>query len=87
MCICVGLYVEPVSRSKDYIRSGIKIGSVVCPYTPVSPKVSEIEAINNTFFSEDSGLCCRVLCLSSGIISLCLLLLSKRKPKVFKTKW
>ena len=34
MCVFVCLYVEPVSRSKDYIRSGIKIGSVswvCCP--------------------------------------------------------
>ena len=34
MCVFVCLYVEPVSRSKDYIQSGIKIGSVslvCCP--------------------------------------------------------
>ena len=29
MCVFVCLYVEPVSRSKDYVRSRIKIGSVL----------------------------------------------------------
>ena len=33
------------SRSKDYVRSWIKIGSVVCLYTPVSPCVLEMQGI------------------------------------------
>ena len=43
--ICVCLYVEPVSRSKDYVSSRIKIGSVVCLYTSASPSVPEMEVI------------------------------------------
>ena len=43
MCVCVCSYVEPVSRSKDYVRSLIKIGFVVCLYTPASPSVLEME--------------------------------------------
>ena len=35
-------HVEPVSRSKDHVRSGIKIGSVLCLCTPVSPSVPEM---------------------------------------------
>ena len=42
------LYVEPVSRSKDYVRSRIKIGSVVCLHTPVLPSVPEMEGIYAT---------------------------------------
>ena len=30
MCVFVCLYFEPVSRSKDDVWSGIKIGSVLC---------------------------------------------------------
>ena len=45
MCECVCLYVEPISKSKDYVRSQIKIGSVVCLYTPESPSVLEMEGI------------------------------------------
>ena len=45
MCVCVCLYVEPVSRSKDYVQSLTEIGSVVCLYIPVSPSVRETEAI------------------------------------------
>ena len=45
MCVCVCSYVEPVSRSKDYVRSLIKIGFVVCLYIPVSPSVAEMEGI------------------------------------------
>ena len=48
MCVCVCLFVEPVSRSKDYIRSRMKIGSVVCLYTPLSPSVPEMEGIYDT---------------------------------------
>ena len=40
-----GLHVEPVSRSKDYVQPRIKIGSVVCLYTLVSPSVPEMEGI------------------------------------------
>ena len=40
--LCVYNYVEPVFRSKRYVRSGIKIGSVLCLCTPVSPSVPEI---------------------------------------------
>ena len=36
MCVCVCLYVEPVSRAKDLVRSHIKIGYVACMCTPVS---------------------------------------------------
>ena len=43
MCVCVCLYVEPVSRSKDYVRSRREIGSVVCLYTLVSSSVPEME--------------------------------------------
>ena len=97
------LYVEPVSRSKDCVRSRIKVGSVVCLYTHVSPIVPEMEGIYATggilfffFFFEDvplvefiypvftrtpggvtvgdSGLRCRVPCLSSAIISRYLLI-------------
>ena len=40
MCGYVCLFVEPVSRSKDNVRSWIKTGSVVCLCnTPVSPSV------------------------------------------------
>ena len=45
MCICVCLYVEPGSRSKDYVPSGIKIGSILCSFTPVSSSVPETEGI------------------------------------------
>ena len=45
MCVCVCLYVEPVSRSKHYVRSGIKTGSVLCLCTRVSPSVPEIQDI------------------------------------------
>ena len=45
MWVCVCLYVEPVSRSKDYVQSGIKIGSVVCLYTHVSPSMPKMEGI------------------------------------------
>ena len=31
MCVCVCLYVESVSRSKDYVRSRIKAHQTVCP--------------------------------------------------------
>ena len=48
MCVCVCLRVEPVSRSKDYVRSRIKTGSVVCLFTPVSSCVPEIEGIYAT---------------------------------------
>ena len=41
-------YVEPVSRSKDYVWSRIKIGSVICLYTPVSLSVPEMEGIYAT---------------------------------------
>ena len=53
MCVCMYLYVEPVPRPEDYVRSLIKIGSVVCLYTPVSPSVPEMEGIYATrgFFS------------------------------------
>ena len=102
MCVCVCLYVEPVSRSKDHVWSQINIGSAMFLYTPVSPGVPEMEGIYVTgvsFFEHvplvefkylvftripggdtvgDSGLCCRVPCLSSAIISLCLLILHKR---------
>ena len=49
MCV---LYVEPVSRSKDYVRSRIHIGSVVCLYTPVSPSATEMEDIYVTFVED-----------------------------------
>ena len=42
--MCVSC-VELVSRSKDYIRSRMKIGSVVYLYTPVLPRALEIEGI------------------------------------------
>ena len=42
------LHVEPVSRSKDCVRSRMKIGSVVCLYTPVSPSVPEMEGTYST---------------------------------------
>ena len=104
MCVCMCLYVEPVSRSKDYVRFRIKVGSVVCLCAPVSPNVPEMEGIYATggilffsfFFFEDvplvefiylvftrtpggvtvgdSGLRCRVPCLSSAIISRYLLI-------------
>ena len=38
-------YVEPVSRSKDYVWSRIKTGSVVCLYTPLSPDMPEMEGV------------------------------------------
>ena len=42
MCVFVCLYVEPVSRSKDCVRSWIKFGSVLCLCAPVSPSVPEM---------------------------------------------
>ena len=45
VCMCVCLYVEPVSKSKDFVRSRIKIGSVECLYTRVSPSGPEMEGI------------------------------------------
>ena len=48
MCVCVSLYVEPVLRSKDYVRSQIKVSSVICLYKPVSPSVPEMEGIYAT---------------------------------------
>ena len=51
-CVYVCLYVEPVSRSKDYVRSRIHIGSVVCLYTPVSPSATEMEDIYATFVED-----------------------------------
>ena len=80
-----------------FVRSQIKLGSVVCLYTPVLPSVNEMEGVYATgasFFEDlplvefmylvftlmpggftvgDSGLCCRVPCLSNGFISLHLL--------------
>ena len=38
-------FVEPVSRSKDYVWSQIKTGSVVCLNTRVLPNVTEMEGI------------------------------------------
>ena len=43
MCVCACLYVEPVWKSKDYVWSRIKIGSVICLNTPVSPSVPEMK--------------------------------------------
>ena len=48
MCVCVSLHVEPILRFKDYVWSCMKIGSVVCLYTPVLPIVPEIEGIHAT---------------------------------------
>ena len=48
MCVCVCLYVEPFSRYEDYVRSRIKIGFVVCLYTPLSPSVPEMEGVYAT---------------------------------------
>ena len=45
MCVVVCLYVEPVLRSKDYVQSWIKVGSVLCLYTPVPPSVHEMQDI------------------------------------------
>ena len=42
------LHVELVSRSKDYVRSRMKSGSVVRLYTAVSPNVPEMEGIHAT---------------------------------------
>ena len=42
------LCVPPVSRSKYFVRSWIKIGSVVCLYIPVSLSVPEMEGIYAT---------------------------------------
>ena len=67
--LCVCLYVEPVSRSKDYVRSLINIGSVVlCLYTPVSPSVPEMEGIyasGGIFFWGCTLLCIYVFCIYS----------------------
>ena len=49
MCVFVCLYVEPVSRSKDYVWSWIKIGSVLCLCTPVSRSVPEMYGIKVTW--------------------------------------
>ena len=68
MCVCVRLYVEPVSRSKDYIRSQIKTGSVICLYTPVLPSMPETQGIYMPLGHP----------LLSAIISFCLLILHKR---------
>ena len=46
MCIFVCLNVEPGSESKDCFWSRIKMGLVLCLYTPVSPNVPEREGIN-----------------------------------------
>ena len=48
MCIYVCFYVEPISRSKDYVQSLIKIGSVICLYAPVLQSVPEMEGIYAT---------------------------------------
>ena len=48
MCKCVCLLVEPVLRSKDYVRSRIQLGSVVCLDTPVSTSVPELDGIYAT---------------------------------------
>ena len=48
MCVFVCLYVESVSRSKDYVWSGIKIGSVLCLCTPASQCVPEMWGIYST---------------------------------------
>ena len=46
MCVYVCLFFEPVSRSKDDARSGIKTGSGVCLCnTPVSQSVRGMEGI------------------------------------------
>ena len=44
----VCLHVEPVLRSEDDVQSGIKIGSVLCLYTPLSLSVPEMEGIYAT---------------------------------------
>ena len=48
VCVYECSNVEPVSRSTDYVRSRIQIGSVVCLYTPVSPSVPEMDGIYAT---------------------------------------
>ena len=57
MCFCVCLYVKPISKkSKDYVRSRIKIGYVLRLYTPVLPSVLEMEGIYVTgasFFEDE----------------------------------
>ena len=40
--VFVCLYVEPVSTSKDYVRSGMKTDSVLCLCTPLSSSVPEM---------------------------------------------
>ena len=45
MRVCVCLYVEQVLKSKSYIWSWIKTGSVGCLYTPVLPSLPEMEGI------------------------------------------
>ena len=45
MCVCACLHVEPISRSKDYVRSQMKIASVVGLCTPVLTSVPEIDGI------------------------------------------
>ena len=54
MCVCVCLYVEPVPISKDYVPPRIKIGSLVCLYTPVSPSVPEMKGmpLGASFFED-----------------------------------
>ena len=44
-CVSVRLYVEPVLRSTDCIRSWKKIGSVVWLHTPASPSMPEMEGM------------------------------------------
>ena len=46
VCIFVCLYVEPVLRPKDYVRSLIKMGSVLCLCTPVWPSVPKMYGIH-----------------------------------------
>ena len=48
MCVCVCLYVEPVSRSKDCSVSNINWFCRMPVHTPVSPSVPEMEGIYAT---------------------------------------
>ena len=68
-CICLHkLYVQPVLRPKDYVRCWIKIGSVVCLYTPVSPDLPEMEDVYDA-----EG---QFLCVLYVLFFMCLYLLA-----------
>ena len=72
VCMCVFI-CSTSFEIKDYVQSQIKIGSVVCLYTPVSPSVPQMEGIHAT-----GGFFCFVLRMYLWCSSYTLYLLARQ---------